>query len=88
MPTWIKPSTATKLSMKDINESYWLGQNLYRTWENWPKLSKWSIPEAAEGKKFLLRTSARMSGPDQIGTMVRVVFDPVRGPKFTNMVFR
>ena len=50
MPTWIKPSTATKLSMKDINESYWLGQNLYRTWENWPKLSKWSIPEAAEGK--------------------------------------
>ena len=50
MPTWIKPSTANKLNMNDINESYWLEQNLYRTWENWPKVSKWSIPESAEGK--------------------------------------
>ena len=49
MPTWIKPSTANTLNMNDINESYWLEQNLYRTWENWPKVSKWSIPETAEG---------------------------------------
>ena len=64
MPTWIKPSTANKMDINNANETYWLEKNLYRTWENWPKLSKWSIPEAAEGKnkqrwKLLFRDPRR-----------------------------
>lgn len=53
IPSWIKPSTANKLNMSEISETYWLEQNLYRTWENWPKQSKWAIPEAAEGQDKL-----------------------------------
>ena len=58
MPTWIKPSTANKMDINNVNESYWLEQNLYRTWENWPKLSKWSIPETAEGEEKRRRNLA------------------------------
>ena len=50
IPTWIKPSTADKLNINQVNESYWLEQNLYRTLENWPKMSKWAIPEASKGR--------------------------------------
>ena len=62
MPTWIKPSTANKMDINNANETYWLEKNLYRTWENWPKLSKWSIPEAAEGKDKRRRNLASHAG--------------------------
>ena len=45
-----------ELNTNEINQKHWLEQNIYRTFENPPKQSKWVLPEAAEDE-FLIEKS-------------------------------
>ena len=65
IPPWINPTTANTLNMKQINESVWLEQNLYRTWENWPRQSKWAIPEASKDEFLIEKTPMYSQQIDQ-----------------------